>query len=178
MRFPLVGEPVAIDLANTVVRERGVDLDLLAEPAGVDEWMRLHASQLPPGAVDGTALRALRDALRQLLADREAGSHVANAGTAIGQVNSAAQGAPVLQLSTESRDIRIDWRGTGTDAVLGAIAQNMLSLLASDPPLRACENHECVLHFVAYDRRRRFCSTARCSNRARQARHRERQANS
>lgn len=174
MRFPLIGEPVAIDLANTVVRGRVVDVDLLADQAGIDDWFRLHADHLPPGPVEGSSLRELRDALRELLGDVDAGRPVAS--STAERINRAANAAPGPQVRAGDDASLFGWGRAGTEAVLAAIAQNLLQLLAAGARLRSCENHECLLHFVAYDSRRRFCATARCSNRARQTRHRARQA--
>ncbi|MFC4241778.1 CGNR zinc finger domain-containing protein [Gryllotalpicola reticulitermitis] len=174
MRFPLIGEPVAVDLANTIVRERGVDIDLLSDRAGIDEWLELHSGQLPSGPVDGEALLELRGALRELLEDVDAGRPVSAAAAA--EINRAAVAAPVPQLRAGDGAALLSWERGGTEATLAAIAQNMLQVLAAGSRLRTCENHDCLLHFVAYDSRRRFCATARCSNRARQARHRGRQA--
>src|SRR5947199_253785 len=56
--FPLLGEPLAVDLANTTARVRGREVDLIADDASLAAWL-----DLPPvlGTVDGAALRDLRD---------------------------------------------------------------------------------------------------------------------
>jgi predicted RNA-binding Zn ribbon-like protein len=172
MDFPLLGEPLALDLANTVVRERGAEIDLLADGAGVEAWLAAHASQVPPGHVRPDDLRALRDALRDLFAARASGGRPDAA--ALEQVNRAARATQLPALSVGAHGPQVAWPATGSDAILAAVAQSALAVVASDLQVRACENPECLLHFAVHDSRRRFCSTARCANRARQARHRAR----
>jgi len=129
---------------------------------------------MPPGPVRAGDLRALRDALRELFAARARGRRPDAA--AVEQVNRAARAGPVPALRAGADGPEVAWTATGSDAVLAAVAQSALALVASDLPVRACENPECLLHFAVHDSRRRFCSTARCANRARQARHRARHA--
>ncbi|WP_202508514.1 ABATE domain-containing protein, partial [Streptomyces sp. SID1046] len=58
--FPLIGEPLALDLLNT---EAAVG-DLVADPAGLTAWLAAQAGRLTPVDVVGegevAAVRALR----------------------------------------------------------------------------------------------------------------------
>ena len=151
---PLTGEPLAIDLLNTVWVDGGVRHDLLGMPGGVDAWGH-------PGA-DGDALRTARTAIRAAL-DGEAGP--LNAVLAHGRV--------VLRLGTAGpeRTVEVDeerWR------LPWLAAQNLLEL--DRDRIRACAGHDCVLHFYDTSRagKRQWCSMAGCGNRAKARRHYER----
>jgi predicted RNA-binding Zn ribbon-like protein len=163
--FPLLGEPVAVDLANTAVRLRGRDVDLIADDDGVSSWLSLHPAL---GPVAGPELRALRDAIREVF--RATTDACAVGAEALAAVNDAAQRCQAVLTSTSDGPV-VEWTG-GTLAVLARSAVEVVA--AAD--LRGCANHDCVLFFAHGDERRKFCDTKTCANRARQARHRERHA--
>jgi predicted RNA-binding Zn ribbon-like protein len=161
--FPLVGEPLAVDLANTAVRLRGREVDLIADDEGLATWLDLHPNL---DAVDGDELRGLRDAIREVFrAVVEARSAELSATMSI---NKAAQRC-VATLSSTSDGPVVEWGGGG----LAVIARSAVEVVAG-ASLRGCANHDCVLFFAHGDERRKFCDTKTCANRARQARHRER----
>ncbi|WP_211766943.1 CGNR zinc finger domain-containing protein [Kutzneria sp. CA-103260] len=163
--FPLLGEPLAVDLANTIARLRGRDVDLIADDAGLTAWLSLHP-QL--GAVDGDELRALRGAIREVFqATAETRSADPDAVTA---VNAAAFRCLATLTSTSDGPV-VEWGG----GPLPVIARSAVEVVAA-ASLRGCANHDCVLFFAHGDERRKFCDTRTCANRARQARHRERHA--
>ena len=163
--FPLVGEPLAVDLANTAIRLRGRDVDLIADDAGLNAWLGLHPHL---GAVDGDEVRALRDAIREVFrAAIESRSASLDATLAI---NGAAHRC-VATLSSTSDGPVVEWGGGG----LSVIARSAVEVVAA-AGVRGCANHDCVLVFANGDERRKFCDTKTCANRARQARHRERLA--
>src|SRR4051794_38860322 len=45
--FPLVGEPLAVDLLNTVIAAGGARRDLLTSPAALLAWLGAQAGRLP-----------------------------------------------------------------------------------------------------------------------------------
>lgn len=170
-RFPLLGEPLALDLANTIVREHGELRDLLAEPGGVEAWLDAHADRLPDGPVDGGGLLDLRDAVVELLRARD--GRRAPASHAVATLTAVLEGAvPRVVAGKTGPEVRF---GAGEAQALALISYSALVLLADDRNgVRACANPDCVLHFAVSDARRRFCVARTCGNRARQARHRNR----
>ncbi|GAA3435318.1 CGNR zinc finger domain-containing protein [Kutzneria kofuensis] len=161
--FPLLGEPLAVDLANTTVRMRGRDVDLIADDAGLAAWLDLHPAL---GAVDGDELRELRDAVREVF--RSAVDSRPPSPAATTSINKAAHRC-VATLSSTSDGPVVEWGG----GALAVIARSAVEVVAG-ATLRGCANHDCVLFFAHGDERRKFCDTKTCANRARQARHRER----
>lgn len=176
-RFPLLGEPLALDLVNTRVRSRGETIDLLDRPAALDAWLRAQRDRVTwtgrTRPADLEAVRALRGTLDTLLRPR--GRH-APPPAAIRSFNRVLA-APVPQP-------RLVWDGSAPRRseppararraiLLHRIAMDALDLL--DGPravrVRACAHPDCILLFVASDPRRRWCSSATCGNRARVARH-------
>jgi predicted RNA-binding Zn ribbon-like protein len=177
-RFLLLGEPLALDLTNTHVRRGGVDVDLLDSPLALTAWLAAEVDRLPwsgaSDAADLLAVRALRDAIAELLRARRDG--VRPASMALRQVNAA--------LLTAAASRRLVWAGSGPrlapstlarkrDALLHVLAVDALGLLTGRDAdaLRTCAHPDCVLQFVARNPRRRWCSTELCGNRARVARH-------
>jgi predicted RNA-binding Zn ribbon-like protein len=163
--FPLLGEPLAVDLANTAVRLRGRDVDLLADGDAVTAWLDLHPALDP---VSGGELRALRDAIREVF--RAAVDATPSSPEAVETINSAARQCEAVLTST-SDGPRVAWTG----GALAVVARSAIEVVAGDN-LRSCANPDCVLVFAHGDDRRKFCDTRTCANRARQARHRERHA--
>jgi predicted RNA-binding Zn ribbon-like protein len=179
--FPLLGEPLALDLLNTVVAAPDGPRDLLASPAALLAWTGAQAGRLPPEAVVPPAdvlprVRALREALRALFAAAVDGP--APAPEAVAAVNAAAAAAPGFP--------QLAWAppapphahlayptGRPGDALLAAVAASGIALLAGDDRrrLRRCDGPGCVLLFLATNPRRRWCSARGCGNRVRVARH-------
>lgn len=176
--FPLIGEPLALDLVNTCVRRDRADVDLLDAPAALAAWLRAESARLAwSGAVDATdlcAVRDLRSALAALFAARRKGTSPPAA--ALRTLNAA--------LAAPTATTRLAWPATGPrlarptaasrrDALLHALATDALAVLTGPSAhlLRVCAHPDCVLQFVAHNPRRRWCSASTCGNRARVARH-------
>ena len=177
-RFPLLGEPLALDLVNTRVREDGHARDLLDEPSALATWLAAQAARVRwVGTVtpaDLRAVRALRDAIAALLAARRVRARPSRA--ALATVNAAlAMPAPPRQLGWTSGGPRM--RATPTadqrGALLRALAVDATDLLTGPDAalVRMCAHPDCVLQFVARDPRRKWCTASGCGNRARVARH-------
>src|SRR5437762_478140 len=95
LAFPLLGEPLAIDLVNTVVGTRDGPHDLLASPGALDAWLQAEAHRLPAAAPSSAgpsreAVVQLREALRALIRAAREGGAPEPAALAIVNVASAA----------------------------------------------------------------------------------------
>lgn len=176
--FPLVGEPLAVDLVNTRTGV-GAGVDLLDSTEALDAWLKAQQPRVewvgPAGVADLEAVRGLRDDVATLLRVHREG-RVADP-AAVRGVNRAAAAAPShLALSWPAGEPARGERvrsGPPPARVLAAVAESAVGLLTGPDAgrLRTCEHPDCVLVFVAANARRRWCSAARCGNRARVARH-------
>lgn len=179
--FPLLGEPLAVELVNTRFAQRGVQVDGLATPRDLTAWLAAHRGQLQATLdLDAAAqrldeVRELRDTLREVFAAVAAGERPADA--AIGTLNRLSRQAPTA--------MQLDWPPNGQPTVtvqpasadsgavaLAELARAGIHLLAGPDRqrLRVCHAPGCVLFYVKDHPRREWCSTA-CGNRARAARH-------
>jgi predicted RNA-binding Zn ribbon-like protein len=200
-RAPLLGEPLAVELMNTIWADRGVVHDALGTDGEVLAWLRAVGPRLAgeasgvatwldadrPAGLDSTAaeLRRLRDALRRLTAEATqdprpaAASAISDRDAALkvlNQVAAASPSWPALEWLPDGEPGRTRHlahpAGTGIASFLAA---EFITLLASgnQPQLRACLAPGCVLYFAKDHNRREWCS-AGCGNRARAARHYQR----
>ncbi|MDN3239560.1 CGNR zinc finger domain-containing protein [Glycomyces tritici] len=175
---PLVGEPLAIDLVNTLTAEG----DLLQDPAALGAWLALEAERLP--GFDTAADRAALDAVRSVR------GHAAAAFGALAEGRRPPE--PALRglaaaVNAAPSSTRLTWDGAGVAATVrreGAAAERLAAELAqaavdllTDPAvakLRRCGAEDCVMLFVPAHPRRQWCSPERCGNRVRVARYYER----
>jgi predicted RNA-binding Zn ribbon-like protein len=179
--FPLLGEPLAVELVNTRFAQRGVPVDGLTTRQDLVAWLAAHSGQFEADVdTDAAAgrldeVRALRDTLRELFAAVVAGKQPAEA--AIATLNRLSRQAPTA--------LRLDWPPAYRPSVtlqpatadpgvvvLAELARAGIRLLGGPDRqlLRACHAPGCVLFFVKHHPRREWCSEA-CGNRARAARH-------
>ncbi|MFD3911845.1 CGNR zinc finger domain-containing protein [Streptomyces sp. NPDC058603] len=179
--FPMGGEPlVALDLADTLMTVTEPATDLIGTPDAFATWWALQSGSLPPGPVpDAAATRRLRTAIRDVLdarlEARDARPH------SVDDLNAAASAAPMsprLVVTADGIHREERWHTEyGGNAALAAIAAEAIGLLA-DPErlrlLRRCANPACSMLFLAENRRRKWCTSNICGNRARVARHYER----
>lgn len=182
-RFPLLGEPLALDLVNTRMHRGGAKVDLLEEPAALDAWLHAERDRIgwegPAREADLKAVRALRDAIDTLFRARLEGSE-SQPLAAVRSLNQA--------LSAPVPGPRLAWTSAGPRksppavnarrrALLRQLALDALDLLTgpTGERVRQCAHPDCILLFVATHPRRRWCSAALCGNRARVARHYQRQ---
>jgi predicted RNA-binding Zn ribbon-like protein len=177
--FRWLGEPLAIDLANTVMvlRDGGEEVDLIATPTELRRWLSAERERLGPAAataVDPDRVRELRDATRELL--RAVAEESALPAAAIAVVNSASLAAPASPLLAEVGAARRRREGVaaaeGPAVLLGVLARAAIELLTGPEAegLRICRAPSCGM---LYTGARRWCCSA-CGNRARAARHYER----
>ncbi|MFJ6671200.1 CGNR zinc finger domain-containing protein [Actinosynnema sp. NPDC091369] len=191
---PLLGEPLPVELMNTVWADRDGVHDALRDRDGVRAWLRSvcpRTDLLCPddldavSAVDLDRLVGLRDALRRLAAEvtgdprPAAVSDPRGLQAAVTVVNEAAGDTPRWSaLSWAPGESPSRHRRTGGRAVpaaVSAIAEDAIALFGDDTRhrLRACLGPGCVLYFLKDHPRREWCS-AGCGNRARSARHYQR----
>jgi predicted RNA-binding Zn ribbon-like protein len=194
---PLLGEPLPVELMNTIHADRDGVHDELRDAAGLAAWLRAVSPRFPAGPAAGRPsheltgqFRDLRDGLRTLAASVTSGPGGGNGGAggpgaeelaaAVLVVNEACARSPLWS--------RLDWAGPpgpaartvrsagrACEAALSWIAEEAV-LLFTGPQggrLRACPGPGCVLYFVRAHPRREWCSAV-CGNRARVARHYQR----
>ena len=195
---PILGEPLSVELMNTVWADRTGAHDALAEPNEVRAWLRAVGTRLDevapgiaarldvesPRRLDETAsaLRELRDALRRLAAEQtddprsHAVSATADRTSALEVLNASAGSSPLWPEllwppTGEAQSISRFAEPAGL-ACVSLLATQFIRLLSeeADLKLRACLAPGCVLYFTKDHTRREWCS-AGCGNRARAARH-------
>lgn len=173
--LPVIGEPVVVELANTLYGRGSGRIDFLATPELIRLWFpRVPDAPPLPGRLDDDdvgSLRALRDAVHTLVGAMVDRTHLPVGAVAV--LNRAAGRAPrtaALQLTGGVVRIRSTTEARGMDAVLGAIAHDAITLLAGPDAerLRRCDHPECTMAFVQRHRRRRWCHPS-CGHRIRQA---------
>ncbi len=177
-RFPLLGEPLSLDLVNACIRRDGVLVDLLDTPAALNAWLRAEAGRLSwaglASTTDWRAVRTLREAIAELFRARQ--EHGRPETAAVAKVSEA--------LSAPNARMRLVWTGreprlaplsarSRRSVLLGELAADAVAVLTGPQArhLRKCANPDCILQFIAGNPRRRWCSSALCGNRARVARH-------
>lgn len=176
--FPMGGEPVAaLDLVDTMMTSVRPPRDLIEDDDRAQLWWELEAVRLPEGPrpPDGGAVR-LRAALREVF-DAQVEGRPAPA-EALSDVNAFAASVPTsVQLITSADGVLAQTRWHtehGGNAKLASIAREAIVLMANTEQrqkLRRCANPTCSMLFLAENRRRVWCSSAVCGNRARAARH-------
>jgi len=201
---PLIGEPLPVELMNTIWADRDGVYDALTTPAEAWRWLvdvspRLSASaagfhplDAPPRpdtlAAVAIRLRGLRDALRRLAAEQTgddraaAQSPVTTRDGALDVLSDACASAPSwsgLQWPEKSFPRRVVRSKREPAHVAVSLLAELGTTLFSEESrtrLRACMAPGCVLYFVKEHPRRAWCSTG-CGNRARVARHYQRHRN-
>jgi predicted RNA-binding Zn ribbon-like protein len=167
MKRPLTGEPLAVDLVNTLWWSPEGEHDLLETTDGVGEWLAERGISAQPREKVRAALVHTRSVLREVF-DGDAGAEDRlNAILARGLVvRSLERGLvrqrPILtdqawELPWLAADDYLRLRDSGADSI------------------RQCAHPFCVLYFYDTTGRRRWCSMAGCGNRAKAQRHYARQ---
>ena len=183
--FLLLGEPLAIDLVNTLV-PTAYGGDLVATRNRVLEWLQAEATRLPANELEPPEVEdlvGLREALRSLFSAALDGT-TPPAGP-LRMVNSATRAG--------ARYVELEWKAGGGPrarphparrghggrpgvALLAEIARSGIELLGGPDrdKLRRCSGPGCSLLFVATNLQRRWCAGRLCGNRVRVARHYDR----
>jgi predicted RNA-binding Zn ribbon-like protein len=179
---PLVGEPLALDLINTLASGPEGEIDLLSSTEGFAAWLRAQAGRVTvaaePSAYRLGPLRELRAHLDAAVDQARQGLEVPPAARTA--LVDAQRGAPgyrdLVWDGTALSAVRVRV-GDPTDVLLADLAEAAVDLL-TDPSasarVRRCEGPGCRLLFLPSSARRRWCSPALCGNRVRVARYYQR----
>ncbi len=172
----MLGEPLPLDLINTVVSGAHGDTDLLHSPEALRAWITAEDGRLsiPEGAVSLEAVHALRGHVATAVQRVRRGERPPAA--ALDAFVSAQRAAPAYRVP--------GWTGSGITTTVhrdGSPTENLLAelseaavLLLADPAvlrIRQCEGPLCRQLFLPATARRRWCSPALCGNRVRVARY-------
>jgi predicted RNA-binding Zn ribbon-like protein len=179
-QLPILGEPLPVELANSLYLADGEATDFLATPASAQLWLE-HA--LGPAGVDfpraisaseAAALRELRDAAVEILS--ALCQHRTPKPTRVQALNRHAAAAcahvELVWSSSDQPSARVRLRGDRFSRMCAQLATACIELCTSEAAgeIRRCEGPGCSLMFVQHHRRRRFCHES-CSHRARQRRY-------
>jgi predicted RNA-binding Zn ribbon-like protein len=173
---PLIGEPLALDLVNTVVSPPGGEVDLLDSADGLRAWLAAERDRLDitDGQIDLSAVQALRAHITSAVEAARASNPPPL--DALRAITDAQRNAPAYQeLGWNGHAIAVTTRrpGNATAVLLAQFAEAAATLLASPAIrlVRRCEGPGCRMLFLPAHPRRRWCSPATCGNRARVARY-------
>jgi predicted RNA-binding Zn ribbon-like protein len=168
MQRPLTGEPLALDLINTVWMRRGVPCDALATVADLADWLRERG--LPPEAVAASATEPVRATLvhtrgvLQAMVDGDPGAEDA--------LNAVlARGVVLRSIHDQATQERVAFADPSWELAWRAADDYLRLLEHGRASIRRCEHPACILWFHDPTGRRRWCSMAGCGNRAKAARH-------
>ncbi|MGQ0832501.1 MAG: CGNR zinc finger domain-containing protein [Microthrixaceae bacterium] len=184
--FPVLGQALSIELANTLWVHGGREIDALATTGGAQRWVDAMTPRLaevgwvddePPRVDDALRERlvTLRGCVRELFG--AVAAHTAPASDVLAHLATASRVAP-RWLEGEATlggalVLRVHWKGADSGrALLAALADDAILLAAGTDAelLRACPGPGCVGFFSRDSARRKFCSPT-CSTRWRVARH-------
>jgi len=170
-----LGQGVALDLADTVAIEDGLEHDLIATSPGYERWAAREATFLPHGSVAllkraRTELVDLRTALRDVLA--AVAAHRSPPAAAVDRLNRASRSAPTwIELDALSMSARDGSSADEVDALVATFAHSAIELVATQKDrLRRCPAPSCGMFYVSTRAQQRWCS-GQCGTRARVARH-------
>lgn len=173
--FPLIGEPLPVEFANSLYISEGQEIDFLATPQLIQMWFQLAGADTGlPNSIrraDGDSVRELRDAVRSVLFDLADNTTPVNRMVRV--LNRYAARAPLF--------VQLDWNDgrpsvseqckcMAIDAALGRIASETIALVGGPARLllRRCNGPGCPMLFVKDHHKRRWCHHS-CGHRARQA---------
>lgn len=158
MSRPLEGEPLPLDLVNTVWMDGGDRHDLFDDDDALDAWLGEYG--FTRAGLDG--LLDAREAIRASLLG--GGEDALNAILARGRVRFELRDGERHEAVEAQPEWEAAWRA----------ARAYADLVAEARPgrIRNCANPACVLwfHDVSKNGRRRWCSMEGCGNRAKAAR--------
>jgi predicted RNA-binding Zn ribbon-like protein len=182
-----------LDFVNTLSYDKDVTHERLTDAATAVSWLQGHAllhkemaDAILAEAADAegeerllSRIRRVRAALRELL-DAAVEKRPPSAG-ALKEVNRALRAPYVIELVPAADGVSLDHRHDG-DPISGAMARLSEAVtreLTGDNSrrLRVCANEDCRWVFNDHSPagRRKWCDMSSCGNRAKAARHRERQ---
>jgi predicted RNA-binding Zn ribbon-like protein len=169
-------DTAALDLANTIAVDKGVQHDLLAPDGEYERWAQAAAQspELPPDeAAAITAARsqvfALREHIRAVLHATAADQPLP--GAAVAALNAASRKAAQWPELADDRQINQHALGNALERLLARYARSTMELAAGgNASLRVCGAPSCGMFYRPRRRQQRWCSEP-CGTRARVARH-------
>jgi predicted RNA-binding Zn ribbon-like protein len=172
-RFPWLGFPPAVDLANTVIVGAAGEHDLLETDDLLDTWIAAERGTIPGAEAASGRLadvRELRDTVRQLLHARARGKPAPAA--ARRQINAISSAAPIrITLTADGRSLQEPDVRDEYALFEATIAHSAIELAGQrDAGLSVCGAPSCGMLFLREHPRQLWCSKP-CGNRARVARH-------
>ncbi len=183
----------ALDFVNTLEFEKGKPHDHLVDVPIAVEWLQEHAllhRETAEALIERCEapeedkllmqrVQRVRSALRELL-DASVESRPPES-TALREVNKALRAQYLIELVPASDGVSLDHRHEG-DPISGAMARLAEAVAreltqGDSRRMRVCANDECLWVFRDNSPagRRKWCDMSTCGNRAKAARHRERQ---
>ena len=177
--YPVLGEPVVIEFANTLYRYQDQTIDFLESPALIVGWFAASptATVLTRPATFSQPmvdrLGALRDAVHAVIAALIDGASPGRGALTIINEHAVA-GARRASLGwTEAGPQRREHTtASGMNALLGRLALDCIELVTGPhaTAVRRCDAADCPMFFVKDHSRRRWCHNG-CGHRDRQSRY-------
>lgn len=173
----VAGEPLAVDLADTIKMAVDPPLDLIPNAERNEAFWRVELPRLPEnaGVADLHSTRRLREAIRRLFDAKVDG--VALDEAALDLVNEVAAAAIAMPQLSWTRDVpvsRLRWSAENPGILSLAIAaRSAIEVLTGSRAdrLRRCASPTCSMFFVALNAKRQWCTPDGCGNRERVARY-------
>ena len=171
-----IGFEEALDVANTVAVEKGVERDLLARDGEFDRWAAA-AAKSPALAPDEAAaiprarrrLLELREPIRAVIAATAAGEPPPRGAAA--ELNRVTRGSPTWVELGPDGEAYERAGGSPVDRLLARYARSAIAIAAEGAErLRRCPAPSCGMFYRPRREDQRWCST-QCGTRARVARH-------
>jgi predicted RNA-binding Zn ribbon-like protein len=173
----VAGEPLAVDLADTIKMAVEPPLDLIRDVQHNDFFWQMEKHQLPEGAgiANVRDTHRLRAAIRQLFDAKLDGTpYDAEALRLVNGVAAAAVAQPELPATGDSEVARVRWTADSPGTLSLAVAARSAIEVLTGPRadrLRRCASPVCSMFFVALNTKRQWCTPDGCGNRERVARH-------
>jgi predicted RNA-binding Zn ribbon-like protein len=173
----VAGEPLAVDLADTIKTAVQPPLDLIPDAERNELFWGIERDQLPEGAgvPDLLATQRLRAAIRRLFDAKVDGtSFDEEALQLVNGLAAAAVAQPELSTVDDTPISRVRWTAESPGSLsLAATARSAITVLtgAKADRLRRCASPTCSMFFVALNAKRQWCTPEGCGNRERVARH-------
>ncbi|MEV8636268.1 CGNR zinc finger domain-containing protein [Streptosporangium sp. NPDC051023] len=178
MDLPLTGEPLALDLINTMGGSPEGPVDHLATIEGLRKWLGTQSHRLPQPAAplteaDLAAVLELREVVTTVIDQARRGLEPpGHALLALSEADRLA--SPYRTLGWEDGRVVVgaERQGDYCSTLLALLAGATIDLLAGPiGTVRDCEGPGCCMLFLPAHPRRRWCSPELCGNRVRVARY-------
>jgi predicted RNA-binding Zn ribbon-like protein len=173
---PIVGDTMALDLANTQFAVRGKPMDGLSDTAALDRWLTFLGRGIAPDfaadAVDLASFVELRQAIRAVARAQLLGhGDISDAVECINYYARAKRTTPVLVMGDEGLVSRSESAESGMHQTVADFAWDAIELFGTERRmlLRSCPAPDCPLLFIKDHSRRKWCQPS-CANRVRAAR--------